>query len=301
MNKKILLFFFFSIYIYASNILSYNIYDRTDRVDVMLTFDTPYHGKIVKTKYNNKIILKLYDAKIESSKIKHISSKFLKQLSINPMSNYTQIVAAIPSNITLKASKTADSYGLRLRFLSDKTTPLKQTNKTTSQNQPLSNLMMKQESDISTSYYIVIFILVVGIVILLILKKKISQKTNNKNWLFNTPKPPLNSTQMPKQDKITNNDVTIKFQKKLNDKTSIVMFDFLEQSYLLLLGENNNILLDKFSNNKPITTQSEFEEMLEEKSIELDRYLEVENKQTQPPNDILRNFTQKASNTPYEL
>ena len=29
-------------FLWGAKILSYNVYDRNDRVDVMLTFDTPY-------------------------------------------------------------------------------------------------------------------------------------------------------------------------------------------------------------------------------------------------------------------
>jgi hypothetical protein len=43
---KYLLVFLLPITIYASKILSYNIYDRTDRADIMITFDVPYDGVI---------------------------------------------------------------------------------------------------------------------------------------------------------------------------------------------------------------------------------------------------------------
>ncbi len=55
----------------AAKILSYNIYDRTDRVDVMITFDTPYDGIIKQSITKSKIIIKLQDASIESEKQKN--------------------------------------------------------------------------------------------------------------------------------------------------------------------------------------------------------------------------------------
>jgi len=87
---KLLFILLLPLSIYGSKILSYNIYDRTDRVDVMITFDTPYDGEIRQSKSNKKIIIKLEKAMIESAKVKKLSSKYITALSITPMNNYTQ-------------------------------------------------------------------------------------------------------------------------------------------------------------------------------------------------------------------
>jgi len=63
--------------LFASKILSYNIYDRTDRADVMITFDTPYNGVIKQSRGKSKITIKLENASIESPKIKKVASRFL--------------------------------------------------------------------------------------------------------------------------------------------------------------------------------------------------------------------------------
>jgi len=44
--KFILFFLLFATQILASNLLTYNIYERADRVDIMLSFDAPYEGNI---------------------------------------------------------------------------------------------------------------------------------------------------------------------------------------------------------------------------------------------------------------
>jgi hypothetical protein len=308
MIRNFIFFLLFSTTLFGTNILSYNIYDRSDRVDIMLTFDTPYEGKIVKSSHASKIVLKLYGVKIESTKIKTVNSKFLQTLTISPMAQYTQIVAKLPSNnIVLKASKTRDAYGLRLRFYIPQAT----TNETAvnASTPNLSALPTKSTTDISTSYYIVVTLLIVGIIILLLLKKKIANspqntKQNTPSWLFKNQfmKTTPQEQQAPSASK--NADmVTIRFQKPLNEKNSVVMFDCLNQSYLLLLGEHNNILLDKFTDNIP-TTQSEFDSILQEKHTELEEYLKVEQKPTEnkeTKEDQLRFFSNKASNIPYEL
>ena len=184
--KIYLLVFLLPFSLFASKILSYNIYDRTDRVDVMITFDTPYNGAIKQSNTNSKIILKLENAQIESSKIKKISSKYLHSLTITPMSDYTQIVASVPSYVKLQASKTSDSYGLRLRFI-DKSS-IKQKEQITTNKSPFADLPTKKDEGISSSYYIVVSILIIGILILFWLKRKIARKSNlnEKSWLFKT-------------------------------------------------------------------------------------------------------------------
>lgn len=299
--------------LYGANILSYNIYDRTDRVDVMLTFDTPYEGRIAKSRHDSKIVLKLYDAKIESTKIKRISSRFLQTLTISPMADYTQIVASIPSeDIVLKVSRTADAYGLRLRFvkksaLQTASNIKQQATKSTQQNRIYPNLPTKTSNDLSTSYYIVVTLLIIAVIVMLVLKKKITKTSSTQsaqsNWLFKggTPKAPPMSKNTPNSG--ANEDVTIRFQKKIDDKNSVVMLDFMQQSYLLLIGENNNILLDRFIENAP-ASQSEFESILAQRSQKLEEFLKVGQEEradngNPAERDVLRDFSNKASNIPY--
>ena len=263
---KLLLLFLIPASIYGSKILSYNIYDRSDRVDVMITFDTPYDGVIKQSKTQSKIVIKLQGAKIESAKIKKLSTKFLKSISITPMSDHTQIVASIPSSVRFIASKTSDSYGLRLRFTNKaikKQTTKQAVGSSSGLNGLLSTLPTKQEDDMSQSYYMVIAILVLGIVILFFLKRKItydnSKKVSN-GWLFKeeNAKTPIATNDV--NDANFDSNVSIRFQKAINDDNSVVMLDFGQASYLVLMG-NGNILLDKFTDDKP-TTQEDFNSIL---------------------------------------
>ena len=56
MNKIILILVFITS-LYSSTILNYNIYNRTNRVDMMITFDTPYSGTIRQNRVKSKIII----------------------------------------------------------------------------------------------------------------------------------------------------------------------------------------------------------------------------------------------------
>jgi len=303
MIRSFILFFLLTVSSFAANILSYNIYNRTDRVDVMITFDIPYHGKIIKNEANSKIILKLHNVKIESTKIKEIDSAFLSSISIIPIDNYTQIIADIPNkNITLKVAQTTDKYGLRLRFIKKKAL----SNQTPTDTNTLSNLPTKKTTDISSSYYIVVTLLVIGIIFLLVIKRKIANAPNQpqqNSWLFKKL-PQAKQEQHNTKPLQESNNVSIRFQKQLDENNSVIMLDFQNQSYLMVLGQNNNLLLDKFVENKPIT-QNDFETLLQQKHTQLDEFLQLENQQESyeapkktEKNDLLKSFSKKASNIP---
>ena len=287
--------------LFAAKILSYNIYDRSDRVDVMITFDTPYKGTIREAKNSSNIIIKLGDASIESSKIKKISSAYINSLAITPLKNYTQIVAAINTKTRLIASKTSDGYGLRLRF-TNKASTTKTTNQTANKvdNYSLSSLPTKKDIAPSISYYVVVSLLIIGIVIALILKKRIVKKEPLKkqpknSWLFqeNEQKTAAKASPTATKDDAT---VSIRFQKKLDDTNSVVMLDFDAQSYLVLMG-NGNILLDKFIDDKP-ATQEDFESILKSRQEELEEYLQIDS-QTASTKEPLQAYKERAGSLAY--
>lgn len=296
---KFLLLLVLPFSLYASKILSYNIYERTDRADVMITFDTPYTGQIKQSISKSKIIIKLKNATIESPKIKKVSSKYLHSLTITPMDKETLIVAKIAPSTKLIVSKTSDGYGLRLRFTSKtgiKT--LTATTKTAVPANALGALPTKKQDNMSQSYYVVIAILVLGILILLYIKKKIKPMSPNKqtqnNWLFkNTPKPSVQSnTDMQEQN------VSIRFQKTIDEKNSVVMLDFGNQSYLVLMGDSS-ILLDKFTDNKP-TSQTEFDEILQSRHEDLENFLGKSQAQDEKQ-EPLQAYKERAANIAYEM
>ena len=274
---RYLILFFLPLALFGSKILSYNIYDRSNHADIMITFDTPYHGVIKQSIQKSKIIIKLEDASIESPKIKNVDSKYLHALTITPLQNETQLTASVPSNVKLIASKTADAYGLRLRFTDKHAERLTQTAANTQSQETLgSALPTKKDDALQKNYYLVIGILVIGILTLLYIRKKMpAQKQNAKKstWLFqaNPQEKAAVKENIPAASQQDSNEVSIRFQKAIDDKNTVVMIDFGAQSYLILMG-NGNILLDKFTDNKP-TSQQEFESILQSRHEELEDFL----------------------------
>jgi len=278
--KKLALLLFVPAILFGSKILSYNIYDRHDHVDVMLTFDTPYEGVLRQNRQGDVIIIKLEAATIDTPFTKAVSSDFLQKLAISSTPDQIQIVANVPQNVILQASKTSDSYGLRLRFNPPAASPL--TGDSEGKNTDgAAALPTKEGNEFEQSYYVVIGILIVGIAILFWLKQGIAKKTIRMRdepktpWLFNADKKssPIVTSSGSLASTLEGGGVHIRFQKVLDASHSVAMLDFGTQSYLVLLG-NNTILLDKFQDNIPIS-QNEFESMLKSKHQELDGFFQL--------------------------
>ncbi|MCX6074083.1 MAG: hypothetical protein NTY39_07185 [Campylobacterales bacterium] len=296
--KNLILLLLLSSIVWGSKILSYNIYDRHERVDVMLTFDTPYDGVLRQNMQGDMITIKLEEASIDTPLNKSIISEYLKQLTIDPVGDQIQISAKVGSNVILQASKTSDSYGLRLRFIPrTPVTPLGIATPTEQEN--TSALPTKKGNEFEQSYYVVIGILILGIIILIWLKQSIAKKATElhsepkKPWSFNGFTKNTSVTTPPETSKsvnpLGNGGVNIRFQKTLDPVHSVAMLDFGTQSYLVLLG-NNTILLDKFQDNIPVT-QNEFETLLRSKHQELDSFFQLGHAQ----DETFDTYKEKAS------
>ncbi len=281
--------------IYASKILSYNIYERSDRADVMITFDTPYSGTIKQSNRKNKIIIKLEGASIESTKLKKVNSAYLHSLTITPLKDKTQITAYTSQNVRFIASKTSDAYGLRLRF-THKALANPATTKKSSFHTNLSALPTKKDGEMSKSYYIVVAILIIGILTLLFIKKRVTNVENKEkdgSWLFNNTQEKVDTKETKAAPKSTN-VVSIRFQKAIDSTNSVVMLDFGEESYLVLMG-NSNILLEKFRDIKP-NTQQEFDSILQKRNQQLEDFLESPKEQIKEP---LQAYKERAASLVY--
>jgi hypothetical protein len=291
----------FPVILWGAKILTYNVYDRNDRVDVMLTFDTPYEGVLRQNHQSNTFTVKLEEAFIDDPKIKNITSKYLNKLSITPKEDHTEIVAEAASGVIMQASKTSDSYGLRLRFMNPSATSEVLPKSTPAGESAVGGLPTKNGNEFENSYYMVIAILVIGIGILFWLKQNIAKRTETLRnepktpWLFDksTANPEVKPTTVTNPISMTGESggVHIRFQKALDNNTTVAMLDYGTMSYLVLLG-NSTILLDKFQDNIPVT-QNDFENLLQSKHRELDGYFQLAPAQ----DEVFDSYKEKASGT----
>lgn len=255
-------------YINASNLLTYNIYERSDRVDIMLSFDSPYEGKITQKRGENITILTLNDLSYDKLIEKNINSNILQALSIEPIKDSMKVVLKSQNNIAVIASKTIDGFGLRIR-----TKPISISTKITSSNdisaQNDNDILITKPSEnlIDGRYLSVILLLSIMLLFMFWLKKRVANKTiqikNKKSWLFkegaSTPQ---------------NGEVHVLHQKQIDKNNSVVLLEFNDKKYLVMTG-SSNLLLEKFSHGE-IKDDSDFESAFENNRKKLDEYLKIQ-------------------------
>ena len=259
----------------ATTLLTYNTYDRDDRVDIMLSFDTPYDGKLFLKKIDGGFNITLNNINFNKEVTKNINSPIVSQVRITPIKKGINIILKTKNDIHIIASKTTDGFGLRLRAKTTQSLQKSSTMKNKPVSNSLSSLPLDKTSYTDSRYYMVILVLVLLLVILWIVKKRVTKPVSSgKSWLF--------------KNDINENEVKIVYRKQIDPKNSVLVLSYMDKKYLVLTGSSNQ-LLDKFSSdNTALEDDGEFEQMFARNRQKLDEFLKV-------GNDKLSNYRDKAS------
>ena len=295
-----LLLFFAALW--GSNLSTYNVYERSDRVDIMLSFDAPYSGAILQERKDGAITLLFKDLQNDQNIEKSVNSSILQELLFEPRGQDLTLVIKSDARVAVSASKTTDGFGLRIRVTPEnaansaaatalspqeirenitETTNLSgdqnASNLTSSaQGAGLNlgaqsgdiNFMTQGMSDmIDYRYYSVLGVLALLSVVLLVIKAKLKNKqktikTKRENGWFEKVK--------------SDESVEIIYEKPLDDTNKVVLFQHLTRRYLVLTG-TSNVLLDKFGEEQ-MTSEQDFQSFFEENQKKLNTY--IENRQT---------------------
>jgi len=259
---KIFLTLLLSTSLFAVTIVNQNIYEKEDSVDIMLSFDSPYEGKIIQKREGERRVFILKDTNIGEKVTKDIDSYIVQKLQLIPYQNQLFIELSGLDDFEVDASKTVDNYGLRLRIR-----PLTALNK-----EPLDfekevqKIETKKEDNIGSAYLKVLLVLAVLIGFLYLFKNWLLKRGGKiqGNWLFDK------SAQREKSD------IKIVQQKGIDVKNRVALIAYKEKEYLVLLG-NSNVVLDSFDT-KHATTQNDFDEVLAENEDQLSDFMKLKNK-----------------------
>ncbi len=295
-----LLLFFATLW--GSNLSTYNIYERSDRVDIMLSFDAPYSGAILQERKDGAITLLFKDLQNDQNIEKSVNSSILQELLFEPRGQNLALVIKSDAQVAVSASKTTDGFGLRIRVTPEnaansaaatalspqetrenitETTNLSSDQNASNLTSPAQgaglnlgaqngdvNFMTQGMSDmIDYRYYSVLGVLALLLVVLLFVKAKLKNKqktikTKRENGWFEKVK--------------SDEGVEIICEKPLDDTNKVVLFQHLDRRYLVLTG-TSNVLLDKFGEEK-MTSEQDFQSFFEENQKKLNAY--IENRQT---------------------
>ncbi|WP_024791149.1 flagellar biosynthetic protein FliO [Lebetimonas sp. JS032] len=236
--KKIIILFLACL-IYGANLIDVNFFENKNMLDILFSLDSKFDGKIIKLA-QNKFLIK--NIKTDNAVEKNFNNFFVKSVIITPVKNSVEVEIASKKKYNVNVALTPDGYGIRFRIQSLK--PL-QTNLPT----------MPKENFSFTRYIIVVTILIILAIILLYLKKR----------GFSSKLPALK------------NDMKVLSQKFIDAKNKVVLFEYQNKKYLMLIG-NTNILLDVFEKNfKAPKNEAEFDEMLKlnNKINDIEKYIKT--------------------------
>jgi len=253
MKRGLTLLLILMLPLFSSTIVKQNIYEKADSVDIMLSFDTPYEGKITQEKKDNSTILILENSTIAKQSTKRVNSPIIQTLTLTPLDGQLYIELLGRDDFEVDASKTIDNYGLRLRIKARSS--LKNDQLPLIKEKPLET---KKESDISSAYLKMLLFLALFIALLYFLKKWM-QNRNTKGlggWLFSKTE--------------EHNTIKVKQQKALDMKNRIALVEFKGKEYLLLLGQSN-LLLDSFETE---SSKESFDTLLAQKKEDLSEFLD---------------------------
>ena len=259
----------------SANLLTYNIYERTDRVDIMLSFDSPYEGKISQKRGENITTLTLSDLTHDKLVEKSINSDILQAITLEPNKDTINVILKSKNKIAVIASKTIDGFGLRIRS-KPVTTTVKTMGKLETINEKTPLKPKPSENLVDGRYLSVVLLLAVMVLFMLWLKKRVLLKSgqikSKNSWLFKSTSNSLPSA-----------EVSVLHKKQIDASNSVVLLEFQNRKYLVMTG-SSNVLLEKFSEGD-IKEDSDFEKAFEDNRKKLDEYLKIQQEEEEAKSD----------------
>ncbi|MDQ1339189.1 MAG: hypothetical protein QG567_340 [Campylobacterota bacterium] len=241
MRGIFLLLFLNSLLFSFSTILDSKIYDRDDRVDVLLSLDKEFEGSINKHSKGKKTYLVITKIQIDKDETFELNKPFLKNINLYK-NNETVIFELDTNDAEIETAKTTAGYGLRIRIKKQEQPAPKQTlfDKKTSEPKIAQNV-----TDMTDKYIIVGVFIVILFLVLIFLKSY-----NAKRLLGGG----------------SNDSAKVIYLKSIDAKNKLVLVSFRTKEYLVLIGEHANTLLDK----KDINDEDNFDFLLKKNNQKVD-------------------------------
>ena len=271
-----------SLSLFSATLLNQNLYERPNRVDLMLSFDTPFKGSVIKRAGSGgSVDILLTDVQVGKPFYKALRDSFVDSVAVTGTGGKKALVKIVPAKGALKvqASKTVDGFGLRLRV-----TPAPAAEKSQKAAPPVPNVLEKIKAERAAAekraarppealptlaesetvagwrYWTVLGILLLLLLILWAAKRKgLKNLGKGAGWL------------MPKSAGPLPDEAVIRFQKPLDPHNRVVLIEFNGRQYLMVVG-NTNVLLDTFGEGR-IEEEEEFARMFEANKRQLDHFL----------------------------
>jgi len=240
--KKIILICL-GVLLFGANLINVNFFESKNKLDILFSLDGVFKGKVKQVSKNSYILTDISTDKVIQ---KEFTKNFINSIIISPDKNGVRIDITANKPIKTSVALTPDGYGVRFRIINEK--PIKVQNVQNS----LQNLNANKEGLDAVSYIVGISILIILALILWFLKRKTASLPSLRE------------------------NMKVLAQKPIDAKNKIVLFEYQDRKYLMLIG-NTNVLLDVFADDVAVPkNEVEFDEMLKlsKKYNNIDKYIQ---------------------------
>ncbi|PAF54078.1 hypothetical protein BKH42_02370 [Helicobacter sp. 13S00482-2] len=241
MKKILIILTIFCSYLFSeATIKKIEIFDRNNSIDVIFFSDMIFTSPPQEFNIQNEKIILLKNTKTEQKIQKKFPSSILDSLEVFSKNKDLYIIPKSKLSFKITASKSKDSYTLRLRF-----TPKKSIDNIQSIiKSPLSVKPASINRGISSDtpnlgvqdyqYWLVLAIMVALILVMLFVRRKLSLNKDKKT-IF----------------EMKNSKLQILATKNIDTNNKLLLIGGEKYEYLILLGNKQNILIDKIHVESP--------------------------------------------------
>ena len=236
-----LLFLLVPIFLFSANLINVNFFEGKNKLDILFSLDNKFNGQVKKVNSSSFVITNIETNKV----IQKEFNKIINSIIISPVDDGIKIDILANEKFKTSVALTPDEFGLRFRIA--KAVSL-------GSNQTASKLQFsndQQKLDLF-SYIIGMIILLSVAIFLWFIKRK----------GINLP--------------IARENMKILIQKPIDTKNRVILFEYQNRKYLMLIG-NTNVLLDVFIDDITIPeNEAQFDEFLKisKKYDNIQRYIQ---------------------------
>ena len=227
-----------AVQIFATMILNLNVKERANSIELLLNFDVPYQGSIVKKRAKDRIDLILKRVRILAPWQKKLSSKIAYQIDVKPLGNDTLISFYTTASPQLYAARSKDGFSLKIELKNVVPASTK-----TEKSFDLASLKKPALWAIGT----------LGALLLLVLGIKLlrsGKAEETKRIVVENPTTP---------------EFQIIFEKPLDGKNKIALIQHKGIQYLVIIG-STNVLLGKYKEGE-IESPEDFERAIQNQDL----------------------------------
>lgn len=238
MRFLFLTFFIFLVNLHASNVLDFSVFGDKEQADIIINLDAPHNGEFMIDSDNLSITIK--GINIDSEQKKLVNSDIITQVLLEPKNGNETIIKFTAKKVfNTQILKTEDELGLKIHLFSTDMNDKISNNTTSALKTILEEDRRNTNIYINILYVCISLVMISLLILLLLLSKRFLVPRKNRvvinsqdNWFLGDPQ--------------ENPNVTILFKKYIDDKNYVLLFDFNNERFLVVLG-SSNLLLEKYS------------------------------------------------------